>query len=609
MLRTRWLGFEALVLSAVRVAIVGVAAAWVVGCSLMPQNSGNLRIDEVQRALLPMASVALDTGQLETAKRLYQRLLDVDPDSFDARMGLGDVAFKGRRSTDAARWYLAALANASAPSQRHEALLWHGRAALEDGQIEAARRSFQQLVDRRENAPAINVAWGHNGIGLTLLLDGDLGGAIDAMEQAVQRAPDEKMFADNLDRALGMLAELRVESSAPVAPLAPSSPAAVAEPAPRTAQQPIAIAEPVAVESVAIAEPVAVESVATAEPVAVEPAAIAEPVAVEPVVEPPAAVAAVQQAPPTTVVEALEEPPTPTLAEEPVAEERTQDVEEPAAVPIGEPVPPTEPATAVVDADELAEPDVDAIELEPALAATQPALPAPQPAPPAAQSGPAPRDVEQQSQPEDGVALGTDTPIVEEPATSAVAKLEPATPPPAPESGYLLRRDDRLFVQMGAFAVRSTAEMLATLLDDATDENIQVIENDQFYRVRIGPIASEETLDALVQDLEANGYRIERMSANAESAVEDDVPTPSGLTGFVIVEDNQRFLQLGAFEARATADSLAATLRNLTEETITVAEVQRDDMVVYRVRVGAVESDESLADLIAVLTAVGYEID
>ena len=582
MLRTRWLGFEALVLFAVRVALVGVAAAWVVGCSLMPQNSGNLRIDEVQRALLPMASVALDTGQLETAKRLYQRLLDVDPDSFDARMGLGDVAFKGRRSTDAARWYLAALANASAPSQRHEALLWHGRAALEDGQIEAARRSFQQLVDQRENAPAINVAWGHNGIGLTLLLDGDLGGAIDAMEQAVQRAPDEKMFADNLDRALGMLAELRVESSAPVAPLASSSPAAVAEPAPRTAQEPVAIAEPVAVEPVAIAEPV---------------------------VEPPAAVAAVQQAPPTTVVEALEEPPTPTLAEEPVAEERTQDVDEPAAVPIGEPVPPTEPATAVVDADELAEPDVEAIEPEPALAATQPALPAPQPAPPATQPEPAPRDVEQQSQPEDGVALGTDTPIVEEPATSAVAKLEPATPPPAPESGYLLRRDDRLFVQMGAFAVRSTAEMLATLLDDATDENIQVIENDQFYRVRIGPIASEETLDALVQDLEANGYRIERMSANAESAVEDDVPTPSGLTGFVIVEDSQRFLQLGAFEARATADSLAATLRNLTEETITVAEVQRDDMVVYRVRVGAVESDESLADLIAVLTAVGYEID
>ena len=597
MLRTRWLGFEALVLFAVRVALVGVAAAWLVGCSLMPQNSGNLRIDEVQRALLPMASVALDTGQLETAKRLYQRLLDVDPDSFDARMGLGDVAFKGRRSTDAARWYLAALANASAPSQRHEALLWHGRAALEDGQIEAARRSFQQLVDQREHAPAINVAWGHNGIGLTLLLDGDLVGAIDAMEQAVQRAPDEKMFADNLDRALGMLAELRVESSAPVAPLASSSPAAVAEPAPRTAQEPIAIAEPVAVEPVA-----------TAEPVAIEPVAI-EPVAIEPVVEPPAAVAAVQQAPPTTVVEALEEPPTPTLAEEPAAEERTHDADEPAAVATGEPVPPTEPATAVVDADEIAEPDVAAIELEPALAATQPALPAPQPAPPATQPEPAPRDVEQQSQPEDRVALGTDTPILEEPATSAVAKLEPATPPPAPESGYLLRRDDRLFVQMGAFAVRSTAEMLATLLDDATDENIQVIENDQFYRVRIGPIASEETLDALVQDLEANGYRIERMSTNAESAVEDDVPTPSGLTGFVIVEDSQRFLQLGAFEARATADSLAATLRNLTEETITVAEVQRDDMVVYRVRVGAVESDESLADLIAVLTAVGYEID
>lgn len=177
-------------------------------CSLlMPMDSDRLQTERVENAVLPMAEVALETGQLETAKRLHQRLLDVDPKSVSARMGLGEIAFRRGDSVDAARWYLAALAHAEQPEQRHAALLAHGRAALDAGQLEAARNSFVQLADPNEAAPSDSVAWGLNGIGLTLLLEGDLRGAIAKMEQAVQRAPAQAAFQENLDRALAMFAE------------------------------------------------------------------------------------------------------------------------------------------------------------------------------------------------------------------------------------------------------------------------------------------------------------------------------------------------------------------------------------------------------------------
>ena len=201
---------------------------------LMPMDSDRLQTERVENAVLPMAEVALETGQLETAKRLYQRLLDVDPESVSARMGLGEIAFRRGDSVDAARWHLSAVAYAEQPEQRHAALLAHGRAALDAGQLEAARNSFAQLADPKEEAPSDSVAWGLNGVGLTLLLEGDLRGAIAKMEQAVQRAPSEAVFQENLDRALAMFAEFDQADLAAAdqegAADAESAPASPAEP-------------------------------------------------------------------------------------------------------------------------------------------------------------------------------------------------------------------------------------------------------------------------------------------------------------------------------------------------------------------------------------------
>ncbi len=191
----------------------GVAALLIGGCSVLPNEGDALRVKRVEEAVLPMARVALEAEQIETAKRLYLRLLDVDPGSVKARMGLGDIAVERRDSAEAARWYAAAVAHARRADERQEALLAHGRAALSGGALEAARKSFSRLTSPREGAPSPSVAWGLNGLGLVALLEGDIRAAIGLMEQAVLLAPEESRLSDNLSRALDLSAGMAPESA------------------------------------------------------------------------------------------------------------------------------------------------------------------------------------------------------------------------------------------------------------------------------------------------------------------------------------------------------------------------------------------------------------
>ena len=209
--------FFAPVLAVIRASGFGLAfgaATLLIGsCSILPNETDAVRIQRVEEAVLPMARIALEAEQTETARRLYLRLLEVDPNSVSARMGLGEIAVARRDSAEAARWYAAAVSQATQAEERHAALLAHGRATLAAGDLEAARKSFSRLTSSKENAPAATAAWGLNGLGLVALLEGDIRGAIRFMEQAVLLVPDEKMLADNLSRALDMSAGIVPESA------------------------------------------------------------------------------------------------------------------------------------------------------------------------------------------------------------------------------------------------------------------------------------------------------------------------------------------------------------------------------------------------------------
>ncbi|MDE0422917.1 MAG: SPOR domain-containing protein [Gammaproteobacteria bacterium] len=192
-------------------------------CTVMPPQGERIRVERIEQALLPMARTALDAGQATTARRLYSRLLEADPGSADARIGLGDVALANRELAQAATWYLAAVAHAVAPAERHAALLSHGRAALADADVEAARESFSRLADPEEDASRTHAAWGFNGTGVILLLEGKPAEAVIAMERAVLLDPGEPRFQANLARAARIAASYPVEPSTTAA-FAPTTP-------------------------------------------------------------------------------------------------------------------------------------------------------------------------------------------------------------------------------------------------------------------------------------------------------------------------------------------------------------------------------------------------
>ena len=200
--------------------LVIALACTLAACTMMPPENERMRIERIESAVLPMARAALDAGQAQTARRLYTRLLEVDPESADARMGLGDVHAANREMRQAATWYLAAVEHARTPPERHAALLAHGRAALAAGDLEAARSSFARLADPAENAAPAVAAWGFNGIGVLHLLAGSPREAVAAFETAALRDPGERKIQNNLERAVKIAAAHPGASSEAIEPLA-----------------------------------------------------------------------------------------------------------------------------------------------------------------------------------------------------------------------------------------------------------------------------------------------------------------------------------------------------------------------------------------------------
>lgn len=67
-----------------------------------------------------------------------------------------------------------------------------------------------------------------------------------------------------------------------------------------------------------------------------------------------------------------------------------------------------------------------------------------------------------------------------------------------------------------------------------------------------------------------------------------------------------RYLQVGAFSERTTADSLGSRLRGQTGEPVQVSEIVLGDEAYYRVRIGPVEERQRLVELHRQLRDLGY---
>ena len=560
-------------MAATRPALVA-AMAFAAGCSLVPADGGRLRIEEVERALLPMASVAVDTGQLETAGRLYQRLLEVDPESFEAHMGLGDVAFKGRRSEEAARWYLGALTVSAEPDERHEALLWHGRAALEAGRLAESRRSFQQLTEAREQAPARSVAWAFNGVGLTRLLEGDLPAAVAAMRWAVRHAPNEPMFAENLDRALAMLGEQQQR------PLRQAGR--------RVAERPRTVAQ---------STPPTVAELVPATPRAMPqqpPAPAEQPPPPQPVLAPPPA--AVPPAP----------RPAPTTATPPASSTRDEAPEDAlaAAVPAVPPALPSPPAptpnaTTSGAPERIGAPAAPAVEWldEQAAAAARPRPPG------ATGSGAA-----------SVVRVGGQS-FVQVGAFERFAAADAAAKRLADVTGAhaLVALSRSLYrVRIGPLASQAALDAVTRALagngyavqDAPPAQRTEVPEE-----TRVAQSGADAAAAAMPDGaVEETRVAWQNVAGDALPAIAE-TPPPAATRGLVVEEGGQRFVQLGAFATRETARELASRVRELTTAPVQIDAVQRRGETLHRVRVGPLETEAAFAELAAATKAAGYAIE
>ena len=177
------------------------------------------------------------------------------------------------------------------------------------------------------------------------------------------------------------------------------------------------------------------------------------------------------------------------------------------------------------------------------------------------------------------------------------------------------------FLQVGAYTVRSTAEALASEVGSVARAPVRIVEaelanGETMYRVQVGPIRSQRMMTELSGMLMSGGYGTVRVlpeSAITDSAIGGVVEAPSGklfrtdsperrVKAFIVHEDARRFLQMGAYAARSTADTLAAQLRLITSEPVIVGEALADDAEpLHRVRIGPIESDASLGTLLDAL--------
>ncbi len=593
--------------------VVLVLLALFQACTLMPPKGEQLRARQMENAVLPMAATALDSGQLETARRLYRRLLDVDPASFVARMGLGRVALREQEPAAAARWFLSAVNQAEEPAHRHDALLAHARAALAAGQVEAAGHSFGRLIDAEDKPPRATEAWGYNGVGLTRLLSGDLQGAVASLERAVLLAPEEGRFRGNLERALALQAGFPIpnragEEAGPSTGSASGPPgqATVASPAATTRQAHAAEApespRPSTIEST--------DSSRASDPMAVEtadPSPASDSLALE--MNGPTAVSDL------SAVETTASPPAPDQPNDSdrMENEATDRHGESRMQPGPDRSPSLDAGRATLRSNGQREPE-PATERQPVEAQDETVSSVAEsqsyetgkeakPEPESSRARNARADVDIRA----SLNVEADPDPIGNPDSDAVLDADSSAVAPVAAMDYsvLVVTDiDGQYLQFGAYAKRDRAEGVAAGLRPLTGHPATLSETSDangatLHRVRVGPIPADDALSEAISALESQGYRIANPPLPAAAAGVSAATPAEQSPPWAVTVDGERFLQVGAFGERAKAESLAAELRGRTDRPVRVSEVVRENgSALHRVRIGPLAPNDSMNELL-----------
>jgi len=139
-------------------------------------------------------------GRLSEAEKLYQQVLQADPNQPDALHLLGVIAYQTNRHEIAVDFIRKALANRPDFADAHYNL---GNALMGLGNLDDAAASFQRAVAINPNSPAA-----HSNLGLALQGLGNNDDAIASFRKAIAAKPDFAEAHFNLGNALKNLGRL-----------------------------------------------------------------------------------------------------------------------------------------------------------------------------------------------------------------------------------------------------------------------------------------------------------------------------------------------------------------------------------------------------------------
>ncbi|WP_084534309.1 tetratricopeptide repeat protein [Paraburkholderia dilworthii] len=149
-----------------------------------PSNVSEMRI----------AETALDSGNLELATSLYERIVKADPRSVQGLTGLGNTLYAVGDYTRAGVYYdHASQLDANAPAP----LIGHARVAIHQRRFDDAIATYRRLLAMTPNEPLALA-----GLGAAIDLSGDHAGAQAVLREGLSKNPGDPMLSVNLGLSL-----------------------------------------------------------------------------------------------------------------------------------------------------------------------------------------------------------------------------------------------------------------------------------------------------------------------------------------------------------------------------------------------------------------------
>ncbi len=170
--------------------------------------------------------------------------------------------------------------------------------------------------------------------------------------------------------------------------------------------------------------------------------------------------------------------------------------------------------------------------------------------------------------------------------------------------------EDSWAIQLGAFRVRSNAENLRRSLEKQLGRKVEIVIEDDYYKVRIVEIPDREEVDRIIEILRQNGvtelWVIRLMAKQQQLVLTEKQDTVRTITETVIEKPGaavtrENSIQAGAFYVESNAIALRERLEKLTGKRVII--VEEDGF--FKVRILGFESREEMEKYLPVLRPFG----